>query len=473
MSNTSSIEPFVQRKASLLNDQLPDTTVRTPSQPGFFGRWIRRLLYALFFIGAGAGVWWFVSHRGAKAVASATAPTTPVAPVMVTVAPVTARPMVRSVSVVGSLWGQEEITVAPKVEGRVKRILHDMGDVVHPGDLLLEIEETEFQLAVDEAQRALDLELSKLGLRVPPTDNFDVKELPSIKRTEALMKNAASVRERYRRLSEGARTEEERERIETEYSVAQANHQQMILEANATLASVRYRLALLASAQQKLKETKVYVPEPQQVYPNARLKIDFVIAQRSISIGEMVRMQGNNGTSLFRLVIADQLKLQAAIPERYLGEVKTGQLVKLYIEAYPKQVFQGSVSRVNTTVDRASRTFTVEIAIPNSDRKLSAGSFAKANIITQENAQALTVPEEAVSNFAGVTKVFTYVDGKARSVPVTLGDKLLIDATPHARTWVEVTNSSLTAGTNIITSGFNQLSDGSAVKVRSSSSAAQ
>lgn len=465
MPNTSSIEPFVQRKASLVNDQLSAKAIAKPSQPGFIRRWVRRLFFAIFFIGIAGGAWWFVAHRGAKAAASATVPTVAVAPTVVTVSPVTARPIERSVSIVGSLWGQEEITVAPKVEGRVKRILHDMGDVVQPGELLLEIEETEFQLAVDEAQRALDLELSKLGLRTPPVQDFDVKELPSIKRTEALMKNAASVRERYRRLIEGARTEEERERIETDYSVAQANHQQMILDANSTLASVRYRIALLASAQQKLKETKVYVPEPQKVYPNARQKIDFVIAQRSISIGEMVRMQGNNGTSLFRLVIADQLKLQAAIPERHLGEVKTGQQVKINIEAYPNQVFLGSVSRVNTTVDRASRTFTVEVAIPNADRKLSPGSFAKANIITQDNAQALTVPEEAILQFAGVTKVFTLIDGKVHSVPVTVGAKLRVEALPHASTWVEVTGK-LAAGTNVITSGFNQLSDGSVVKVR-------
>lgn len=464
MSNTSQVEPFAERKTSMLNDHAPVHTPPSRVKQSPREVWIRRLVFGIILAAAAWGGWKYFGQVSQKKTASA--PVTPSAPasVIVTVSPVTPRPIERSVSIVGSLWGREEITVGPKVEGRVKRIYHDMGDFVKPGELLLEIEETEFRLAVDEAQRALDLELAKLGLRTPPPPEFDVRDLPSTRRTEALMKNAASIRERYRKLAEGARTEEERERIETEYSVAQANHQQMILEAQSILAAVRYRMALLNSAQQRLKEAKVYVPQP-LIMTETSQNVEFVVAQRMVSIGEMVRMQGNSGTTLFRLVISDQLKLQAAIPERHLGEVKTGQLVKINIEAYPGQTFQGSVSRVNTTVDRSSRTFQVEVAIPNANRKLSAGSFAKARIITQENALALTVPEEAILSFAGVVKVFVLQDGKVRSVPVTVGEKMRIEEQPYPRTWAEVTGP-LPPNAQVITSGFNLLSEGSLVQVR-------
>lgn len=470
MSNTSQIETFVKRKDSSLNEP-PQTKPAIEKAVKPVRKWLRSLIWLVLLLAAGAGGWKFLGHATSKTASTAATSPSPAA-VAVTVAPVTVRPVERSVDIVGSLWGREEITVAPKVEGRVKRIYHDMGDQVKPGDLLLEIEDTEFRLAVDEAQRALDLELAKLGLRTPPPPEFDVKDLPSTRRTEALLKNATGVRERYRKLSEGARTEEERERIETEFSVAQANHQQMILEAQSTLAAVRYRLALLNSAQQRLKETKVYVPQPQIAQSKQSEQIEFVVAQRNISIGEMVRMQGNSGTSLFRLVIADQLKLQAAIPERYLGEVRQGQSVKIHIEAYPDRTFAGTVSRVNTTVDRASRTFTVEVAIPNPDRKLSAGSFAKARIITQEQAQALTVPEESIIQFAGVVKVFVVQDGKAHAVSVTVGEKIRVDEKPYARTWAEVTGA-IPQNAQVITSGFNQLSEGTAIQLRNAPGAAR
>ena len=56
--------------------------------------------------------------------------------VSVTVAPVTFRPVQRSVEVVGTFCGQEEVLVTPEVDARVIKVYHDLGDVVHVGDVL-------------------------------------------------------------------------------------------------------------------------------------------------------------------------------------------------------------------------------------------------------------------------------------------------------------------------------------------------
>lgn len=71
--------------------------------------------------------------------------------VVVTVDPVTARPLRRTVTAVGSLWGWEEVPITPKVEGRVVRVHKYVGDIVKPGDVLLEIDPTDYELAVNEA----------------------------------------------------------------------------------------------------------------------------------------------------------------------------------------------------------------------------------------------------------------------------------------------------------------------------------
>ena len=60
----------------------------------------------------------------------------------------TARSVRRTVSAVGSLYGRDEVNITPKVEGRVVKIHRDVGDVVRPGDVLLEIDPTDYQLAV-------------------------------------------------------------------------------------------------------------------------------------------------------------------------------------------------------------------------------------------------------------------------------------------------------------------------------------
>jgi RND family efflux transporter MFP subunit len=155
----------------------------------------------------------------------------------------------------------------------------------------------------------------------------------------------------------------------------------------------------------------------------------------------------------------------APIPERHVGEVQVGQPVGLVVEAYPREVFKGTVVRVHPTVDRVNRTFAVEVHVPNEARRLKAGGFAKAAVLTREDSAALTVPEEALVTFAGVTKVFVAEDGKARAVPVKPGERLEAQAGGRPANWVEVVGD-LRAGSQVVTSGHSQLAEGTPVRIR-------
>src|SRR5262245_2638926 len=76
--------------------------------------------------------------------------------IAVTVAPVTYRSIQRTADVVGTFYGREEVTIAPKTAGRVVKIHHDVGDIVRPGEVLLEIDETDYLLAAEETQKAME-----------------------------------------------------------------------------------------------------------------------------------------------------------------------------------------------------------------------------------------------------------------------------------------------------------------------------
>lgn len=428
------------------------------------GRWGRAVWPLVAVAAAAVGVWW-VAGRGAfgRATTEAEPKSHKKEPraIAVTVESVTARPLRRTVAVVGSLYGREEVAVSPKVEGRIVKIHHDVGDAVRPGDLLLEIDPTDYRLAVEENQRALELELAKLGLKELPTTSLDVSVLPSVARAAAQEKNAATRRDRMRRIGGGA-SAEDRDQADTEHAVARANYQQAILDAEATLAAARHRLASLETSRQRLRDTRIVVPACETGSGPA----EFAVCARTVSEGEIVRtMPFGDQQAMFRLVIDRPLKLKATVPERHRGEVKVGQNAELTVEAYPGRLFAGTVSRVNPTVDRTSRTFQVEILVPNAQRQLSAGSFAKVAIVTEADASAQTVPEEAVIDFAGVTKVFTVSDGRAREVKVRIGEALRIDDGPLVRTWVEV-DGDLPAGAAVVTSGQSKLADGTPVRVR-------
>src|SRR5262249_59300611 len=106
--------------------------------------------------------------------------------IAVTIAPVTYRAIQRTADVVGTFYGREEVTIAPKTAGRVVKIHHDVGDMVRPGEVLLEIDETDYLLAAEETQKAMESELARLGLSQLPTEEVDVDKLPTVVRARLL-----------------------------------------------------------------------------------------------------------------------------------------------------------------------------------------------------------------------------------------------------------------------------------------------
>ena len=94
---------------------------------------------------------WELSSHGDRAVAVSVdkGPTSEPTAVPVTVGAIVPRRVQRSVQVVGSFWGYDEVTVMAEVAGRVAKVFHEVGDVVRPGDVLLEIDPTDYELAVE------------------------------------------------------------------------------------------------------------------------------------------------------------------------------------------------------------------------------------------------------------------------------------------------------------------------------------
>src|SRR5205823_1637863 len=90
--------------------------------------------------------------------------TAAVRPISVTVADLERRSVERSVDVVGTLKGWEEVTIGAKKGGRVLKVFHDFGDTVEPGRPLLELEPVDAQLGVQQAETKYLSDLTRLGV---------------------------------------------------------------------------------------------------------------------------------------------------------------------------------------------------------------------------------------------------------------------------------------------------------------------
>src|SRR5262245_13826575 len=87
-----------------------------------------------------------LGRAGASTPAAGVAAKRQAEPIAVTTAPVTLRSIERTVEIVGTLRGYEEIEVGANIDGRVARIVHEVGDVVRPGEMLLEIDDADYRL---------------------------------------------------------------------------------------------------------------------------------------------------------------------------------------------------------------------------------------------------------------------------------------------------------------------------------------
>lgn len=393
-----------------------------------------------------------------RAEPGAQGPEVALAPIELRTAAVERGPVQRVVPATGTLFGEEESTVSAKVPGRIDAVYHDAGDEVAPGERLARVEPTDYELALSERARAFEQALASLGLEALPEDGFSVDALPAVQRAALQAENAKARFERGRILHQRtppAMSEQDFADLETAWEVAQAEHRLAQLEARADLAQARTLQAQIDTARQRLADTLHVVPKGERPPPpggdaGPESTFEYVVSARHVSAGDYVSV----GDPMFELVDPDPLKLRVAIPERQIAKVRHGQRVRLSVQAYPDR-FEGRVARIHPSVDTKTRTFLVEISVPNAERRLRAGSFAKLEIETSIDEDVLLVPRSAVRTFAGVHKVFVVDAGKAAERVVSLGAEVgerveIVKGLDGSETILPEPPAGLTAGTPIV-----------------------
>ena len=299
----------------------------------------------------------------------------------------------------------------------------------------------------------MQVELAKLGLKAPPDQKFDLTKIPVVMKAKSALEHAKSRLDRITRLAASKNASaEESESAAAEFRTSSAEYDNQIIQAESGLATIQMKQVEIEVARDKFANTKISVPIPTLAVPGTD-QVTYVVSQRMISEGTLVRP----GTEVFRVVIGQTLKLRVPVPERHSSEIEVGQKVQVFAAAAAKP-YEGSVTRIYPTVDSTTRTFQVEVQVPNPHGELKPGSFAKAAILTRIDSRAMTVPLSALVQFAGITKIFLVDSGKAKEVPVTLGTQ--------TTEWVEIEKPVLPEGAQVITSGQMTIANETPISVR-------
>jgi len=199
-------------------------------------------------------------------------------------------------------------------------------------------------------------------------------------------------------------------------------------------------------ARKKLSDTRLESP------------ISGTIARRAIEVGATAAP----GQPVFTIVDLDPVRVRIGVPEGDVGHVTVGAPASVRIPAL-SATFTGRVSLIGVSADPATRSYTVEVTVPNRRHELRAGMVAEATISTGQTVSALLVPATAVLHNGGVdgaTIVYTLDQGDSRvharrvATGAARGDSL------------EIT-SGLTSGDRIVVAGQHRLRDGALVQTTS------
>lgn len=316
-------------------------------------------------------------------------------------------PFGETVTANGTLAAFDQSTAGVKVAGRLSTISVDLGSVVRRGQMIAQIEANDYKLRVQQAEAALSQARARLGLSADANgtdDKVSVEQTGTVRQAKAQLDEARLNRERAVRLVEqGIVAKADFDTADATYKVAQSRYQDALEEIRNRQALLAQRRSELALARQQLADTGVYAP------------IDGIVQLKRASVGEYLAA----GAPVVDIVRMNPLRLQAQVPERDAGTVHFGQNVRVSVEGDPK-VYLGQVKRLSPVIAQQNRMLMVEADVQN-DGNLRPGSFAKAEIVTNDAKMAVTVPNNAIVTFAGIEKVIVVQNGKALERPVTTG----------------------------------------------------
>ena len=150
------------------------------------------------------------------------------------------------------------------------------------------------------------------------------------------------------------------------------------------------------------------------------------------------------------------LYMEINLPEKNLGDIKTGQHVYVTSYVFPNDTLKGIVAEISPVVSKETRTFKCKLDISNPDLKLRPGMFVKSDIVIQRKTDVILIPKEYVLSDARGKRVFVVQQQTARERRITTG--------LENQEMVEVTNG-LEVNLKLVIKGFETLRDRAKVNV--------
>ncbi|MGP1716416.1 MAG: efflux RND transporter periplasmic adaptor subunit [Methylophilus sp.] len=259
--------------------------------------------------------------------------------------------------------------VTPRIEGKLSKVIANLGDRVKTGQILAEID------SIQMGEARAQYRSSKTDLALAQA-NFD--------------------------------------RISKLYEDKVVPQKQLI-ESQSALE--RAKSALYADSER----LRMYGGLSEQNGSTYLLKAPFdgIVIEKNVVIGELA----SPANTIFTIADMSSVWIDADVPERDLQSLAVGKSASVTVTAYPDEVFKGKVSYLSSVVDKTTRTVKARIELPNPDLKLRIDMFAKVLLSHAGTKDVFVVPNSAVVMVQGIPNVYINEKGGFTPRAVELGSR--------------------------------------------------
>lgn len=152
-----------------------------------------------------------------------------------------------------------------------------------------------------------------------------------------------------------------------------------------------------------------------------RLRAPFagVVGLTDLVEGQMI----DTATTITTLDDLSVIEVDFSVPETLLPRLKHGQRVELISAAWPGRIFVGTISRIDSRVDAATRSIALRAEIANDDRALAGGMFLQVRLVLDEYRRP-AIPERALSVEGDRSLVMLAENGVARQAEIVTGQQI-------------------------------------------------
>ena len=327
-------------------------------------------------------------------------------------------PMVAQVSTTGTLNAVITVQVGSQVSGQIKELGADFNSEVKSGEVIARIDPETFEAKVLQAKAELEVARANVRIQQVGIERAE-KELANAaatlnslqaktEKSRVTLENSRRNMDRRRALYQsGAVSESQTDDAQTSHGQSAAQLKSDLSEEKAAESQTASREAALKAAraqvlyaieQVRLKEASLHQAEVDFNNTFIRSPVDGVVIERAVDIGQTVAASFQ-APKIF--TIAQDLRsmqVETDVDEADIGRVRVGQSALFTVDAFPGSEFHGEVVQIrkHPHVVQNVVTYTVVVSAQNEDLRLLPGMTANIQIIVDERADVLKVPNAAL-----------------------------------------------------------------------------